>query len=131
MGKPKKSSSAVGTSAAGGKKGLTAARAIDCGWRRSETWESDLRKLHERGLIPQDREAVKIPGNEVIPRPPARFQVMFLAFVLWGFPSQSTISFVGCFSFTTSSCIIFPPTLFFTLLVVNFCECWIGIEPHF
>ena len=85
MGKPKKSSSAVGTSAAGGKKGAAAARVTDGGWRRSETRESDLRKLRERGLIPQDREAVKLPGNEVIPRPPSGYRVMFLAFVMRGF----------------------------------------------
>src|SRR3954468_6320193 len=82
MGKPKKSSSAVGTSAAGGKKSATATRVTDGGWRRSETWESDLRRLHERGLIPQDREAVKLPCNEVIPRPPVGYRVMFLAFVI-------------------------------------------------
>src|SRR3954467_13297286 len=82
MVKPKKSSSAVGTSAVGGKKGTTATRVTDGGWRRSETRESDLRKLREWGLIPQDREAVKLPGNEVIPRPPAGYRVMFLAFVM-------------------------------------------------
>src|SRR4051812_25644442 len=85
MGKPKKSSSAVGTSAAGGKKGATTTRVTDGGWRRLETRESDLRKLRERGLIPQDREAVKLPGNEVIPSPPSGYRVMFLAFVLRGF----------------------------------------------
>src|SRR3954469_11490392 len=62
MGKPKKSSSAAGTSTAGGNKGATATRVTDGGWRRSETRESDLRKLRERGLIPQDREAVRLPG---------------------------------------------------------------------
>src|SRR3954468_13298775 len=85
MGKPKKSSSADGTSATGGKKGATTTRVTDGGWRRSETRESDLRKLRERGLIPQDREAVRLPGNEVILRPPAGYRVMFLAFVIRGF----------------------------------------------
>src|SRR3954462_12756 len=37
MGKPKKLSSAVGTSAAGGNKITTASRVTDGGWQRSET----------------------------------------------------------------------------------------------
>src|SRR4051812_27993310 len=85
MGKTKKSSSAVGTSAAGGKKSTTAARVTDGGWRRSETRESDLRKLRERSLIPQDTTAVRLPGNEVIPRPPSGYRVMFVAFMIRGF----------------------------------------------
>ena len=117
MGKTKESSSAVGTSAAGGKKGTATARVTDGGWRRSETRESDLRKLRERGLIPQDTTAVKLPGNEVIPRPPSGYRVMFLAFVMRGFLFQSTTSSVDCSFSMASSFIIFHPILFFTLLV--------------
>ncbi|MEI4920478.1 hypothetical protein Q8G81_33495, partial [Klebsiella pneumoniae] len=79
--KSKKTSTSAAT---GGKKGTTATHVTDGGWRRTETREGDLRKLHEWGLIPQDKEAVKVPGDEVFPRPPARFRVMFIAFIIRG-----------------------------------------------
>ena len=74
MVKSKRASTRAGKSAAaGGKKSTTAARITDVGWRRTETCEGDLRKLCDAGLIPQDKEAVKIPGDKVIPRPPVGF----------------------------------------------------------
>src|SRR3954466_14878440 len=132
MGKPKKSSSAVGTSAAGGKKGAATTRVTDGGWRRSETRESDLRKLRERSLIPQDREAVKLLGNEVIPRPPAGYRVMFLAFVMRGF-SFPVHNFLRGLLFLYGIQLrhLSPNSLLHIACFITFCECWLGIEPHF
>src|SRR4051812_12894261 len=132
MGKPKKSSSAVGTSAAGGKKGATTTRVTDGGWRRSETRESDLRKLRKRGLIPQDREAVRLPGNKVIPRPPAGYRVMFLAFVIRGvsFPVHNFLCGL-LFLYGIQLHHLSPNSLLHIACFITFCECWLGIEPHF
>src|SRR3954470_12151219 len=132
IGKSKKSSSAVGTSAAGGKKGATATCVTDGGWRRSETRESDLRKIRERGLIPRDREAVKLPGNEVIPRPPAGYRVMFLAFVIRGFSFPVHNFLRGLlFLYDIQLHHLSPNSLLHIACFITFCECWLGIEPHF
>ena len=132
MGKTKKSSSAVGTSAAGGKKGTATARVTDGGWRRSETRESDLRKLRERSLIPQDTTAVRLPGNEVIPRPPSGYRVMFLAFVLRGF-SYPVHDFLRglLFFYGVQLHHLSPNSLLHIACFITLCECWLGIEPHF
>src|SRR3954471_17248004 len=132
MGKSKKSSSAVGTSAAGGKKSAAATRFTDGGWRRSKTRESDLRKLRERGLIPQDREAVKLPGNEVIPRPPAGFRVMFLAFVIRGFffPVHDFLRGL-LFLYGVQLHHLSPNSLLHIACFITLCECWLSIKPHF
>ncbi|MBW8728243.1 MAG: hypothetical protein JF625_24255 [Inquilinus limosus] len=132
MGKPKKSASAVGTSAAGGKKGAAAARVTDGGWRRSETRESDLRKLRERSLIPQDATAVRLPGNEVIPRPPSGYRVMFVAFVLRGF-SYPVHDFLRglLFFYGVQLHHLSPNSLLHIACFITLCECWLGIEPHF
>src|SRR3954468_23478626 len=132
MGKSKKSSSAVGTSAAGGKKSAAATRVTDGGWRRSESRESDIRKLREQGLIPQDREVVKLPGNKVIPRPPAGFRVMFLAFVIRGFSFPVHDILRGLlFLYGVQLHHLSPNSLLHIACFITFCECCLGIEPHF
>src|SRR4051812_6562810 len=132
MGKSKKSSSAVGTSAPRGKKSAAATRITDGGWRRSETRESDLRKLRERGLILQDRDAVKLPGNEVILRPPVGYRVMFLAFVIRGFSFPVHDFLRGLlFLYGIQLHHLFPNSLLHIACFITFCECWLGIEPNF
>src|SRR4051812_44615408 len=133
MGKSKKASTTVGTSAAaGGKKGTTATHVTNGGCRGSETREGDLRKLRERGLIPQDKQAVKIPGDEVTPRPPAGFRVMFVAFVLWGLSLPVHYFLRGLlFFYGIQLHHLSPISILHIACFITFCECWLGIEPHF
>src|SRR4051812_5321052 len=94
--------------------------------------EGDLRKLCERGIIPRDREAVRVPGDEVIPRPPAGVRVMFITFVLWGlsFPIHDFIRGL-LFLYGIQLHHLSPKSLLHVACFITFCECWLGIEPHF
>jgi hypothetical protein len=54
------------------------------GWTSSAFKEMDLKKAKKEGFLAEFTEIV-FPSTEVIPAQPARFWVMFLAFLLYGF----------------------------------------------
>jgi hypothetical protein len=58
-------------------------------WVPSSFEESDLKKAKKEGLLPESVPII-FPGDERIPKPPSRYRVMFLAFLLRGlsFPTH-------------------------------------------
>jgi hypothetical protein len=44
--------------------------------------EKDLQNAAKTGILKDDPTEVRISGPEIIPRPPAGFLVLFLAFIL-------------------------------------------------
>src|SRR3954467_3839021 len=133
MAKPKKTTAGAGSStAAGGKKVATTAHAMEGRWKRTEMRDGDLRKLRDSGLIPQNKEDAILPGDEVIPRPPQGFRVMFYAFVIRGFSFPVHDFLRGLlFLYGIQLHHLSPNSLLHIAYFITFCECWIDIEPHF
>ena len=102
------------------------------GWTKSSVSKCSLAPLRRDGLLPsEDSNKVRIPGNEVVPRPRVGERVMFVDYVnrelsllihpflrglLYAYGLQlhhlapNSIMHIACF---------------FTL-----CECYLGVFPH-
>jgi hypothetical protein len=80
----KRSSSIAGAAAAKKAKTKTAdANTPAVGnWVQTKFLEKDLQHAAKVGILKDDPAEVRITGPEIIPRPPAGFRVLFLAFFL-------------------------------------------------
>jgi hypothetical protein len=87
----KRGSSAAGVTAALAKKAKTSAKTADAdaptlgNWVQTKFLEWDWQNATKTGILKDDPTEIRIAGPEIIPRPPAGFQVLFLAFLLRGF----------------------------------------------
>jgi hypothetical protein len=87
----KKGSSATGATMAAAKKAKTATKTANAdapavgNWVQTKFLEKDLQNAAKIGILKDDPAEVCIAGPEIIPRPPARFWVLFFAFLLRGF----------------------------------------------
>jgi hypothetical protein len=79
----KRSSSAAGVAA---KKSKTKTADVDApalgNWVQTKFLEKDLQNAAKFGILKDEPAEVRIVGPEIIPRPPAGFRVLFLAFLL-------------------------------------------------
>jgi hypothetical protein len=82
----KRSSSAAGTAVVAAKKAKTKTADADAptvgNWVQTKFLEKDLQNATKIGILKDDPAEVHIAGPEIIPRPPAGFRVLFLAFLL-------------------------------------------------
>jgi hypothetical protein len=53
-------------------------------WVQTKVQEKDLQSAEKIGILKNDLAETLAAGPEIIPRPPAGFQVIFLAFLLRG-----------------------------------------------
>jgi hypothetical protein len=92
----KRGSSTAGTTAGAAKKAKKNTKAADSdasnvgNWSHTNFLEQDLQKIAKTGILKDDPVEVRVSGPKIIPRPPAGFRVLFLAFILRGlsFPSH-------------------------------------------
>jgi hypothetical protein len=86
----KRGSSATGTAAGAAKKTKRNPKAADSdaptvgNWSQTKFLEQDLQKGAKTGILKDDPMEIRISRPEIIPRPPAGFRVLFLAFILCG-----------------------------------------------
>jgi hypothetical protein len=83
----KRNSTAAG--AAGGaavKKAKTtkADQSVVGHWVQTKISDKEMMSAKKIGLLKNDPADVLATSSEIIPRPPAGFRVIFLAFLLWG-----------------------------------------------
>jgi hypothetical protein len=84
----KTGSSPAGTISTAAKKTKTSAKTVDAdaptvgNWVQTKFLEKDLQNAAKIGILKDDPAEVRISGPEIIPRPPAGFWVLFLAFIL-------------------------------------------------
>jgi hypothetical protein len=70
-------------------------------------------------------------GPEIIPRPPAGFRVLFLAFLLSGLSLSPYPLFCGLlFAYGIQLHDLNPNTILHIVCFIRLCECFLGIEPH-
>jgi hypothetical protein len=100
-------------------------------WCHTKFLDQDLQKIAKTGILKDDPTEVCVSGSEVIPRPPAGFQVLFLAFVLRGlsFPPYEFLRGL-LFSYRIQLQDLNPNTILHIACFIMLCECFLGIKPH-
>jgi hypothetical protein len=84
----KRGASAAGVTSTAAKKAKTNTKAADAdaptvgNWLQTKFLEKDLQNAAKTGILKNEPAEVHIAGPEIIPRPPAGFWVIFLAFLL-------------------------------------------------
>jgi hypothetical protein len=131
----KRSSSAAGTAAAIAKKAKTKTADADApavgNWVQTKFLEKDPKNAAKIGILKDDPMEVHIAGPEIIPRPPAGFWVLFLAFLLRGFSFPPHPFLRGLlFAYGIQLHDLNPNTILHIACFIMLCECFLGIEPH-
>jgi hypothetical protein len=132
MGK-RSSTTAGATTGAAMKKAKTAdADAPAMGnWVQTKFLEKELQIAKKIGILKNDPAEVLIARPEIIPRPPAGFQVLFFAFLLRGFSFPPHPFLRGLlFAYGIQLHDLNPNTILHIACFITLCECFLGIEPH-
>jgi hypothetical protein len=100
-------------------------------WCHTKFLDQDLQKIAKSGILKDDPTEVRISGPEVIPRPPAGFRVLFLAFVLHGlsFPPHEFLRGL-LFAYGIQIHDLNRNTILHIACFILLCESFLGIEPH-
>jgi hypothetical protein len=99
-------------------------------WVPSSFDEADLKKAKKEGFLPASA-AVLFPGDEVVPTPPAGYQVMFLAFLLRGLSLPANEFLSGLlFVYGMQQHQLTPNSLLHIAYFITLCEDFLGIDPH-
>jgi hypothetical protein len=85
MGKRSSSTAGAATVVAKQAKTKTADAPAVGNWVQTKFLEKDLQNAAKIGILKDDPAEVHIAGPKIIPRPPAGFWVLYLAFLLQGF----------------------------------------------
>ncbi|PNT76232.1 hypothetical protein BRADI_1g46192v3 [Brachypodium distachyon] len=147
----KKVSSAVGASAAADgkracrdappaldKKSKKAAKAAPGGdkktgeWKRSGIMACHLSVMRKHGLIPgEDSGKVRVPGNEVTPRPKPGERVVFYDFVIRGLSLPAHFFFHALLLVYGLQMHDQTPNSYLHIACfIKLCACYLGVEPH-
>jgi hypothetical protein len=99
-------------------------------WVPLEFEESDLKKAKKEGFLPEEASII-FPGTERIPKPPSRYRVMFLAFILRGL-SLPTHEFLRGLLFIYGMQLhqLTPNSILHIACFITLCESFLGIDPH-
>jgi hypothetical protein len=130
----KRSSTATGAvTGAAVKKAKTAdvdAPAVG-NWVQTKFLEKELQSAEKIGILKNDPAEVLIVGPEIIPRPPAGFRILFLAFLLRGlsFPPHPFLRGL-LFAYGIQLHNLNPKTILNFACFIMLCECFRGIKPH-
>jgi hypothetical protein len=100
-------------------------------WVQTKIGDKELTSAEKVGLLKNDPMEVLAAGPEIIPRPLAGFQVIFLAFLLRGlsFPPHPFLHGI-LFAYGIQLHDLNPNTVLHIACFVTLCECFLGIEPH-
>jgi hypothetical protein len=132
----KRGSSAAGATSTAAKKAKTSTKAVDAdaptvgNWVQTKFLEKDLQNAAMIGILKDDPAELCIAGPEIIPRPPAGFRVLFLAFLLRGFsfPLHPFLCRL-LFAYGIQLHDLNPNTILHIACFIMLCECFLGIEP--
>jgi hypothetical protein len=100
-------------------------------WVQTKIGDKELASVEKIGLLKNDPVEVLAAGLEIIPRPPAGFRVIFLAFLLRGlsFPPHPFLRGL-LFAYGIQLHALNPNTILHIACFVILCECFLGIDPH-
>jgi hypothetical protein len=98
---------------------------------QTKVQEKELSSAEKIGILKNDPAETLAAGPEIIPRPPAGFRVLFLAFLLRGL-SLPPHPFLRCllFSYGIQLHDLNPNTILHIACFIMLCECFLGIETH-
>jgi hypothetical protein len=100
-------------------------------WSHSKFVDKDLRKAAKDGILKDDVAENCLAGPEATPNPPAGFQVMFLAFVLYGLSFLPHDLLCGLlFAYGIQLHDLNPNTILHIACFITLCKYFLGIEPH-
>jgi hypothetical protein len=115
------------SSTTGAKKAATDAVKT---WESSMVKERDLKAAKASGFI-DDKDEVRVPDDELVPRPPAGFRVMFLPFLYRGLSLPVHEFFRGLlFYYGPQLHNLAPNSILQVACFITLCECYLGINPH-
>ncbi|KAK1663600.1 hypothetical protein QYE76_051759 [Lolium multiflorum] len=99
------------------------------GWERSKISAQDQKTLKKMGLTKE--EALKMPGDEISPRPPIGFRVTFVDFLIRGLVVPVHEFLRGLlFIYGIQLHQLTPNSLLHISIFITLCECFLGIDPH-
>jgi hypothetical protein len=99
-------------------------------WVPSSFDEADLKKAKKEGFLPAAAPVI-FPGDEIVPKPPAGYRVMFLAFLLCGLSLPAHEFLRGLlFVYGVQLHQLTPNSILHIAYFVILCESFLGIDPH-
>jgi hypothetical protein len=117
----------TGKTRAASKKAAAGAAKI---WDSSATTERDLNMLRNSGYLTKEDDA-RVPGDEMVPRPPAGYRVLFVAFLLRGLSLPAHEFFRGLlFFYGLQPHHLAPNSILQIACFITLCECFLGCHPH-
>jgi hypothetical protein len=128
-----------GSTAAGAAGGATAKKAKTAdadtpaigNWAQTKVQDKELWSAEKIGILKNDPAETLATGPEIIPRPPAGFRVIFLAFLLRGLSLPLHPFLRGLlFAYGIQLHDLNPNTILHIACFITLCECFLGIEPH-
>jgi hypothetical protein len=130
----KRSSIVAGTaSGAAAKKAKTADADMPAvgNWVQTKVQEKELSSTKKIGILKNDPAETLAAGPKIIPRPPAGFRVLFLAFLLrvLSLPPHPFLRGL-LFAYGIQLHDLNPNTILHIACFIMLCECFLGIEPH-
>jgi hypothetical protein len=100
-------------------------------WVQTKVQEKELQSAEKIGILKNDLAETLTVGPESIPRPPAGFRVLYLAFLLWGLSLPPHPFLPGLlFAYGIQLHDLNPKTILHIVCFIMLCECFLGIEPH-
>jgi hypothetical protein len=100
-------------------------------WVQTKVQEKELQSTEKIDILKNDPPETLAAGPEIIPRPPAGFRVIFLAFLLRGLSLPPHPFLRGLlFAYGIQLHDLNPNTILHIACFITLCECFLGIEPH-
>jgi hypothetical protein len=100
-------------------------------WVQTKVQEKELSSAEKISILKNDPAETLTAGPEIIPRPPAGFRVLFLAFLLRGLSLPPHPFLRGLlFAYGIQLRDLNPNTILHIACFITLCECFLGIEPH-
>jgi hypothetical protein len=122
---------AAGGAAAKKAKTADADQSVVGHWVQTKIGDKELANAEKVGLLKNDPAEVLAAGLEIIPRPPAGFRVIFLAFLLRGLSLPPHPLLRGLlFAYGIQFHDLNPNTILHITCFITLCECFLGIEPN-
>jgi hypothetical protein len=100
-------------------------------WVQTKVQEKELSSAKKIGILKNDPAKTLAAGPKIIPRPPAGFRVLFLAYLLRGLSLPPYPFLCGLlFAYGIQLHDLNPNTILHIACFITLCECFLGIEPH-
>jgi hypothetical protein len=100
-------------------------------WVQTKVQEKELQSAKKIGILKNDPVESLAAGPKIIPRPPAGFRVLFLAFLLRGLLLPPHHFLRGLlFAYRIQLHDLNPNTILHIACFILLCECFLGIKPY-